>query len=249
MLSRIGLLIVLLVAAASLKAPAADAAGGSITGVIDPSAGEPKSVAAINRADGKRLPGKLDAATGRFEVPGLALDIAYDLVIDFADARLEGINLNVPRSDYVEEQPLAEEDIATIRDKAKRMNKFEDVVEIMTIQGNIQHAAVLLNKLRTRPFFGSQPGEVIWRAELWHFDRPEETWVKVQEELAVVLYRQRIQSSEYEAKSHTFDQSLGGVELTSEQATVDLGRIGPPIAKKGIHFRPAKSEVSRTNGG
>ena len=36
------------------------------------------------------------------------------------------------------------------------MNKFEDIVEIKTIQGNIQHAAILLSKLRTRPFFGKR---------------------------------------------------------------------------------------------
>ena len=33
----------------------------------------------------------------------------------------------------------------------------------MTITGNIQHAAVILNKLRTKPFYESKPGEVIWR--------------------------------------------------------------------------------------
>jgi hypothetical protein len=225
----------------SLHAHGADKTG-SITGKLDASAGEATSVAAMNRSDGKRLPGKLGAAKGKFEITGLPLGAAYDLIIDFAGARLEGINLKVPRSDYVEEQPLSEEDIETIREKAKRMNKFEDVVEIRTIQGNIQHAAVLLNKLRTRPFFGSKPGEVIWRAELWHFERPEETWVKVQEELAIILYRERIQSSAYAAKSHTFDQTLGGIELTREQTTIDLGVIKPPIAKRGIHFRAAKPE-------
>lgn len=241
MLRRIGLLIVSMSVVGGI-APAADKVG-SIQGLIDASAGQAKSIVAVNRADGKRFPGKVGAALGNFEIAGLPLEATYDLVIDFDNARLEGVNLNVPRSDYVEEQPLSEEDIETIREKAKRMNKFEDVVEIRTIQGNIQHAAVLLNKLRTRPFFDSKPGEVIWRAELWHFERPEETWVKVQEELAVVLYRKRIQSSEYAAKSHTFDQSLGGIELTSEQPTIDLGAIKSPIAKKGIHFRAAKPEA------
>lgn len=252
MLRRMGFLIELVVAASAVNALAVNALAvnalaadnaGSISGTIDASAGEATSVAVINRADGKRIPGKLDAANGGLQITGLPLDASYDLIIDFAGSRLEGINLKVPPSDYVEEQPLSEEDIETIRDKAKRMNKFEDVVEIKTIQGNIQHAAVLLNKLRTRPFFGSKPGEVIWRAELWHFERPEETWVKVQEELAIVLYRERIQSSAYAAKSHTFDQALGGIALTSEQPTIDLGRIKPPITKPGIHFRATQTEA------
>ena len=243
MWSRVGLLIVSVVIASVVQTPAAGQSSGAIQGVIAPSAGKVTSIAAIHRADGKRLPGKHDPATGTFEIAGLGIGAVYDVIVDFADARLEGINLNVPPSDYVEEQPLSEEDIETIRDKAQRMNKFEDVVEVRTIQGNIQHAAVLLNKLRTRPFFGSKPGEVIWRAELWHFERPEETWVKVQEELAIVLYRQRLQSSAYAAKSHTFDQSLGGIEPTSEQPTIDLGQLRPPIAKRGIHFRPTKTEA------
>jgi hypothetical protein len=242
MLSRVGFLIILSCVANAVGVSGADRAG-SIAGSVEASAGEINSVAAINRTDGKRLPGKVDPATGGFEIKGLPVSATYDLIIDFAGARLEGINLKVPPSDYVEEQPLSEEDIETIREKAKRMNKFEDVVEIRTIQGNIQHAAVLLNKLRTRPFFGSKPGEVIWRAELWHFERPEETWVKVQEELAIVLYRERIQSSAYKAKSHTFDQTLGGIELTSQQPTIDLGKIKPPIAKKGVHFRASKPEA------
>jgi len=242
MLSRIGLLIGLLVATSAVESRAGDDAG-TISGSIDTLSGQLKAIAAVNRANGKRQRGKIDTATGNFEINRLPVGAAYDLIIDFDSARLEGINLRVPASDYVEEQPLSEEDIETIRKKAKRMNKFEDIVEVRTIQGNIQHAAVLLNKLRTKPFFGSKPGEVVWRAELWHFERPEETWVKVQEELAIILYRERIQSSAYAAKSHTFDQTLGGITLTSKQPTIDLGNLIPPIAKKGIHFRPAKPEA------
>ncbi|MDA1054286.1 MAG: hypothetical protein O3C40_27895 [Planctomycetota bacterium] len=240
MLGRIGLLIAL-VTVGVLDARAADKTSGSIEGLIE--SAKVTSIVAVNRASGERIPGKIGTPIGKFGITGLPLDATYDLIIDFAGSRLEGINLKVPRSDYVEEQPLSEEDIETIRDKAMRMNKFEDVVEIRTVQGNIQHAAVLLNKLRTRPFFASQPGEVIWRAELWHFERPEETWVKVQEELAIVLYRERIQSSAYTAKSHTFDQALGGIELTSEQPTIDLGLIKPPITKPGIHFRATNTEA------
>ena len=240
--AALGLSIVLAVVIA-VEAKAADGNRGSIEGLIE--SGQATSVIAINRADGKRFPGKVAAAIGNFGITGLPLDATYDVIIDFAGARLEGIDLKVPPSDYVEEQPLSKEDIAIIREKARRMNKFEDVVEIRTIQGNIQHAAVFLNKLRTRPFFGSKPGEVIWRAELWHFEKPEETWVKDQDELGIVLYRERIQSAVYAAKSHTFDQSLGGIELTDEKPNIDLGVITAPIAKRGIHFRLTRKKAPK----
>ena len=222
----------------------ADSARGSISGRLkDPKSA--KSIVAVNRTTRKKFPGKINQTTGRFTIDGLPLNATYDCIIDFQKARLEGVNLKVPRSDYEEEQPLSKEDIETIRGKVRRMNKFEDVVEIKTIQGNIQHAAILINKLRTKPFFGSKPGEVIWRAELWHFERPEETWLKVQDELFIVLYRERINKSEYAKKSLTFDPALGGVTLTVKQPRIDLKTVQPPLAKPGVHLREKKTEKSQ----
>ena len=86
-----------------------------ITGVVTPAKGL-SAVAVIERKTRKRTTGKIvDAATGRFAVAGLAVGKIYDLQLDFGpQTRLEGINLKVPRSDYVEEQPLVAEDIEVI---------------------------------------------------------------------------------------------------------------------------------------
>lgn len=213
-----------------------DAHAATITGVIN----QPKavtSVVAVDRQSSKRFPGKIDAATGKFTVDGLPGDAVYDCIIDYGKARLEGVNFKVPRSDYEEEQPLSDEDIATIKTKVLSMNKFEDKVEIMAIRGNIQHASILLNKLRTKPFYDSKPGQIVWRAELWHFERPDETWLKVQDEMFIVLYRERIQASEYEAKSITFDPALGGIELADANAKADIGKIVLPEVKPGVRLR------------
>ncbi|MEE3368213.1 MAG: hypothetical protein VX346_02590 [Planctomycetota bacterium] len=224
----------LLLPAAAPSAPPGN--GGTIRGQLVPADSAGK-VLALHRASGKTFPGKVDPKTGSFSIGPLPFKGIYACRVDFATSRLEGINLKVPPSDYVEEQPLSAEDLATIKTKVRRMNKFEDVVEIKTISGNIQHAAILLNKLRTRPFFGSKPGEVVWRSELWHFERPEETWVKVQDELFVVLYRQRMQHADYRKQSVTFDAALGGIRLTRETPQYDLGRIERPRPQPGIHFR------------
>jgi hypothetical protein len=117
------------------------------------------------------------------------------------------------------------------------------------VQGNIQHAAILLNKVRTKPFYGSKPGEVIWRAELWHFERPEETWVKTQDELFGVLYRERIQKKVYDKKSLTFDPALGGVEITKKQLAMDLGEIKAPDKEAGVRLRSNKEEKSKAGKG
>jgi len=222
-----------------------------ITGVVAPARGL-SAVAVVERKTRKRFTGKIvDPRNGRFAVAGLATGRIYDLQLDFGtDCRLEGINLKVPRSDYVEEQPLAAEDVQVITKKVNRLNKFEDEVRILTIQGNIQHAAIVISKLRTRPFFGSKPGELIWRAELWHFERPEETWLKRTDELFTVLYRERMQKSRYVQKSVTFDGRLGGIAVSSKQPRVELGRIPAPSTKPGVRLRGAQGvpETQKKDG-
>lgn len=219
---------------------------GTITGTVD----KPdlvKSVLAVNRANDKRFPGKIDAKTGQFTIDGLPLNTAYDCMIDVAKSRLEGINLKVPRSDFEEEQPLSKTDVETIKTTARSLNKFEDQIEVMTVRGNIQHAAVLLNKLRTKPFYESKPGEVIWRLELWHFAKPDETWITSQDELFLVLYRERLQKTAFDQKSLTLDPALGGLKPTKDQIKVELGKILLPGTEPGIRLRPVKGEPYDAN--
>jgi hypothetical protein len=221
-------------------------ATGSITGTVAPNS-PVAAVVAIDRSTGKRVAGKIDSATGQFRFNELPLDKSFDVIIDFKPAadsgltvlRLEGVSMKVPRSEYEDEQPLAADDVATIKEKVLGLNQFEDVVEILAIDGNIQHAAVLVNKRRTKPFYESKPGEIIWRPELWHFERPDDTWVKVQDELFIILYRERIQKSQFEQRSVTFDSALGGIRVTGASPAVDLGKIEPPEAKPGVRYRGA----------
>jgi hypothetical protein len=225
------------VLAAATLLPAARAADtGAITGTVDKPAAVAK-VTAVDRAADKRYPGLIDAKTGAYTIADLPLGATYDVVIDAGAARLEGVNLKVPHSDYEEEQPLTKDDVKTLTQSAKDLNKFEDNVEVLTITGNIQHAAVLMNKTRTTPFVNSQPGEMIWRLELWHFERPDDTWVKVQDELFVVLYRERLQKTDFAKKSLTLDPALGAVKLTEKRPKADLGKVQLPSNDPGVRLR------------
>ena len=242
-LSRLRVPGVAFVCALLAATRAAGAETGSIRGVVD-DPGRVVSVKAVDRAQGRTFPGSLKTAAGAFSVDDLPPGASYDLVIDLADGRLEGIDMRVPRSDYVEEQPLSDEDRETILKKLDAMNKFEDRMGVLALAGNIQHAVVLINKLRTKPFYASQPGEVVWRAERWRFERPEETWVKVQDELFTVLYRERLPASAYARKSILFDAALGGLDPGRNGLILDVGRITLPRGESGIRVRNVVDPVT-----
>jgi len=214
---------------------------GSIRGRVD-KASDVTAVFAINRENDKKYPAVLDAKEGQFVIKDLPLGATYDCVLDAGSVRLEGVNLKVPRSDYEEEQPLTKEERETIEKTARSLNKFENEIEVLTISGNIQHAAVVLNKKRTTPFYESKPDEMIWRLELWHFEKPDETWIKVQEEFAIVFYRQRLPKSDFAKKALTLDPALGGIKLDGKQKNVELETIILPSKEPGIRLRTEKSK-------
>jgi hypothetical protein len=210
---------------------------GAISGKLD-KAGVLTAARAINRDDpDKKYPGSVDARTGAFVIKDLPLGATYDVVLEAGPAILEGVNLKVMRSDFEEEQPLTKEDVETIKKTALSLNKFENKVEILGVFGNIQHAAVILNKLRTEAFINSNPGEMIWRLEVWRFERPDETWIKRQDELATVHYRKRMQKDDFAKVALTLEPALGGIELTEKQPEVKLAPVAAPAAEPGIRLR------------
>jgi hypothetical protein len=209
---------------------------GTLTGsVATPQA--VRAIVAIDRKTDKKFPGTIDSATGKFTVAGVPRQVPVDLIIDHGKARLEGVNLAVKRSDYEIEQPMSADDVGMLKQTMKDLNKFENEHEFLVISGNIQHAAILINKRRTTPFYLSKPGEIIWRLELWHFEKPDETWIKSQDALFLTMYRERLPREQYDQKSLMLDARLGGLRLDAEQATIDLGTIELPDGKPGIRFR------------
>ena len=117
----------------------------------------------------------------------------------------------------------------------------------MTVVGNIQHAAVLLNKLRTKPFYESKPGEMIWRLEVWHFEKPDETWIKIAgRTVRGPVPRAAAEERTSRRKSLTLDPALGGIELTEKRPTVDVGKVALPDEQAG---HPVAAEQKWTKRG
>jgi hypothetical protein len=231
---------------------AAAAEPGVISGKLD-RAGVLTAARAVNRDEpDKKYPGEVDVKTGAFVIKGLPLGATYDVVLEAGPVILEGVNLKVMRSDFEEEQPLTKEDVETIKKAALSLNKFENTIEVLGVFGNIQHAAVVLNKLRTEAFVNSNPGEMIWRLEVWRFERPDETWIKRQDELATVHYRKRMQKTDFAKVALTLEPALGGIELTPKQPEMELAPVAAPTAEPGVRLRsdraPGKPAASRPGG-
>lgn len=152
---------------------------------------------------------------------------------------IEGWDATVPQSDYVQEQPLNNASKRTIIEKMVKASSrdFYDTSVILDIQGNIQHAAVLVTRLRRRPFVsdGYKPGEWVWRVERWQWDDPlEHTWTPSQDRPFYALVRKRFYEKDYKKLATTYARHLGGIELTSDRPEADLGTIMLPPPKPGV---------------
>lgn len=232
---------------------AAEPTTGTIVGKIAPAANV-QSVIAFQRLDPPRkYPATFDAKTGSFTIAGLPLGHSYDLIIDTSTgSRVEGVNLRVPKSDFLDgDPPLTKADVEKLRKLALSLNQFEDHIEVLAIAGHGQHCAMLLHKLRTKPFYESKPGEIIWRLELWYFEREEleDAWQKVQDTLFIVHYRERLQKKVFDQKDLTLDPKLGGLTPTAEMPRLDVGVIPLPEPKPGIRLRnPPPPPVEKSQG-
>lgn len=179
--------------------------------------------------------------TGRtVRIAGLPVPGRYALKFRVGDGVVEGWDAGVPESDYVDELPLAEGARVTIAKKmsSDQFTAFADEAEILDIQGNIQHAALLLFQLRRRPFVGGgyKPGEWVWRVDRWQWEDPDErTWVPCQERPYYALVRERLYAKQFETKRVVFARHLGGIVLDRDNAKRHLGELTIPVPGPGVH--------------
>ena len=254
--------LTVLLAASAMSAPAR---AGSIRATIE--ADEPvKRVWAI-----ERRPGQLTASKGKVHdvgmyghprqgtvkdgeivIENLPVPGQYDLKIETTSgAIVVGWDSTVPESDYVGDPPLEEASRKAILQKLadEQFSAFSDRMWVLDIQGNIQNAAVLVMKLRTRPFVGGnyQPGEWVWRVERWQWEDPDEhTWVPFQERPFYALVRQRLYENQYRAMRAAYARHLGGIRLTQERDAVDLGTVKVPRVGAGVYaIDPGGSRIPR----
>jgi len=177
---------------------------------------------------------------GKLVIEGLPVPGVYDLQFETKNGGMVcGWDPNVPESDYVGDPPLEDEAKTKILKKMadEEFSAFSDQMWILDMQGNVQHAVLLVMALRMRPFVGGnyQPGEWVWRIERWQWENPEEdTWVPYRRRPFYALNRQRLYEKQLKEKQILFARHLGGICLTKERQTVDLGAIQLPQPVPGV---------------
>lgn len=182
--------------------------------------------------------GALDGDRVRFEnlpVPG-----NYELRFTFDDgAYVQGWDATVPQSDYVGDPPLEDDGRAEILRKqtSDQFTAFGDDVHVLDLQGNLQNAALLMMQVRRRAFVGGgyREGEWVWRVDRYQWEDPmEHTWVPYQERPFYALVRRRLFEDDFRALRVAYARHLGGLSLTAEEPSVNLGRVVVPHPEPGV---------------
>ncbi len=185
------------IAALTLKedTPTASPPGkGDVAGAVTP-AEKVQRLLAVSRVTGKTYhPKSFEKKTGKFVFKNLPGDATYDLVLRCRDGRsIEGIDLEFtdarllrlaarrrkelrlpPEPPHKFSRRDAEELLKFVRD----MKDFMEIRRVLYLQGQGRRATMLLELMRTREFYSSK-GTVIWRVELWYFQRTGGGWEKL----------------------------------------------------------------------
>jgi hypothetical protein len=181
---------------------------------------------------------------GEYRVEKLVEGRAYDLIVwttaaDGTVTRWEGADMQYHRGI----KPAAEataEDRKAIEELVKDVPQFYDKVRPLRIAADHQHAAVLVELVRTREFFADAGGEVIYRVELWYFENQFGGWAK-DANTERVLARVRGKPGDLQ-KNWQFLPQLGGLVATAAVATASAPATQPeaiaipdaPDARRGV---------------
>jgi hypothetical protein len=226
---------------------------GGIVGTITP-AERIQSLELINRATGETWePDTFDEETGEFSFDELPGDATYDLEILTTDgAEFCGIDLSYVDSELMHlaqerrkamdvelptSEPFTMDDAELIAAAIAGDESFTDHSRYLYLEGQGDYATVLVELLRDTPFHDAADDVVIWRVELWYFQRINGAWGREQA-FNRVVDRRRLTQEQWNALvvsylpelSVTLDRDGESPEVRFElPETVDpeTGRVGP----------------------
>ena len=215
---------------------------GSISGKIT-NPKECKGVQALmRRGRGVKFPsrpkvidGKYDSKTGEFRFENLPTG-QYDLRLQLKDALLDGVDMRIGPM-LPGEKPFKPEDAQAIKEVIANLPaKFVDICRPIFVKGNGPRARALVEKIRYTRFHSGKKGELIWRVEVWSFEKQTGVWVKTGNRPVICRLRvpNEMKAKEFHDMTWFFSAELGGFEIGDERAIEGISVTVPkPELRRG----------------
>jgi hypothetical protein len=135
------------------------------------------------------FPGQVDSSSGKFSIPGVPAGYDYDLILWTKEARWEGVDMRYYRPVQAGD-PATPDDLKQIVTFIEKTPAFTDFNVPLWIAADHDHASVIVEMIRTSSYHSGAPGSVIFRVELWYFERFYSGW-RVDEDISKVISRWR----------------------------------------------------------
>lgn len=245
---RMRTVVLLSLCLAISTAPLRVATAGAISGeVTNPDQCKGVQVLLRARQDPRRpkvVPASFDAVTGKFRAEGLP-EGRYDLRLLIPNGMLDGVDLSLDPPDP-EAEPVTPGDQEAIRAVIVALPAaFMDTQRPIFIRGNSIHARALVELIRHREFHSGKPGEIIWRVEVWSFEKRTGAWVKTANKPVVCRVRvpHEMPAKQFHDLAWLFSPDLGGfdvgagrdvegISVTIPQPDRSCGKIAGSVKKQ-----------------
>ena len=193
----------------------------------------------------KVFPAKYSAATGAFRAENLP-EGRYDLRLLVPGGWVDTVDMRLEEAEGGD--PFNEEDEKAIREFiANYPQSFADIFRPIFMRGNARCAKVLVEKIRARGFHSGKGGEIIWRVEVWAFEKHTGAWVRGRRSMEVVSrlrvfavdskhHRRGSQvhttAEEFKGMVWLFSPANGGLEVDAVEPVADLEVTVPELTAK-----------------
>ena len=175
--------------------------------------------------------------TGEFRVTGLP-DEVYDLRLLIKGGRIDGADMRLPPQDpSILIPPFTPEDEKAIREVVAHQPKsFMNIHRVVFAKGCCTDAKAVVESIRCHVFHSGKKGDIIWRVDVWTFQKQTGAWVKLSNRpvLARIQAPREMPVEKFEKLVWLFDGNIGGLEIINGSAIEGLSVTVPaPDANRG----------------
>ena len=200
----------------------------------------------VTRLRVKEIRGKFSPKTGKFVISRLK-DGDYSLRVRLkGGGMIDGAPMKLDEEEE-SDRPLTDEDREAIKDFIVNYPvSFCDVFRPVSIQGNGEFARVIVEKIRHRDYHSGRKGDIVWRMEVWKFEKQTGAWVRCQHGW-LVLARERVprtmKHDTFKNLRWSFDPKAAGLAIVGGKSLANVNYTIP--AKLGMNMGKEPGSVHK----